>query len=56
MVTASKLVWTAESNGRIIRCEASNPDLRDDIDLGRRAEDRVTGMYLDPHGKHLIVG
>ena len=56
MDAASSVIVLALSNNHLLRI-VSNANINDrqDIDLGRRQDDKIVGLFLDPTSSHTII-
>jgi hypothetical protein len=56
MAASSSVLVLALTNNNLLKLLTSNPSSdRQYIELGRRPEDRIVGMFLDPTANHLLV-
>lgn len=53
-VCNSHLVMGMSTN-IVLRIDLEHPECPDEVELVKSAEDAISGMYLDPSGRHLIV-
>lgn len=56
MAVSSSVLVLAMSNNNLLKVLTSNPpEDRQAIDLGRRPDDRIVGLFMDPTASHIIV-
>src|SRR4051812_9473883 len=55
MVVCSNILVMALQNGHIIRLNLKTPEELEDIEITRKAEEKIHKIFLDPTGSHLII-